>query len=230
MSHEDPYNSSTLYLYSYTKNPKVNKDRLYKLLSFYKEAKMYSSTINSYELFLLFLIARPLDEKFNEANNLRGFPGSFFRFCNRRYDSTIWDAENIYFREGEELLVSYTSTNQPSSFFIYCSQYRFNRSIFYVVKDKSYSTWEQFYSRDKWKMSSWKKTLISRNELKNKKNHIFSFELQNKVITNIEIVKDNTNFELYLKYIEDFAKPIKAFNFYTFGKSREKSEYREEYE
>ena len=76
-----PIIPSTLYLYSYTKNSKVNKDRLYKLLSFYKEAKMYSSTINSYELFLLFLIARPLDEKFNEANNLRGFPGSFFRFA-----------------------------------------------------------------------------------------------------------------------------------------------------
>ena len=207
----------------FKKNPRIKFiQRLYSKIRFLRKERF----ITAYEVFIFFLIAKPQGRKFNETNNLAEFKNEYYF----RYNFQVQDALNIFFKEGEEVLLSFSvGWISNKTFFIYCPNFQYAKSTFYIIKDSKQRDYDEFF---KALGSKRKKILISNSEILKADNHIFTFELVKKLVEGTVIKRKKTNINDYLEHIIKYRKGnIKTYNFYSVHANyrRPTSEYRQDF-
>lgn len=208
----------------FKKNPRTKFiQRLYSEIRFLRKERF----ITAFEVFIFFLIAKPQGKKFNEINNLSEFKNEYYF----RYNFQVQDALNVFFKEGEEVLLSFSrGWKYNNTFFIYCPNFQYAKSTFYAIKDPKQRGYEEYFKEPG---SRRKKILISNNEIFKADNHIFTFEVVKKLVGDTVIKIKKTNIDDYLEQIIKYRKGnIKTYNFYSVHANyrRPTSEYRQDFD
>jgi len=166
------------------------------------------------------------DKIFNGISKLKLFKKFFkknprIKFIQRLYSKIRFlrkerfiTALNIFFKEGQntrkKISMGWISNK---TFFIYCPNFQYAKSTFYIIKDSKQRDYDEFF---KALGSKRKKILISNSEIVKADNHIFTFELVKKLVEGTVIKRKKTNINDYLEHIIKYRKGnIKTYNFYS---------------